>query len=123
MSLRHGFVRAVKTATIEDEGSLSDAVQLEGLNLEAIIVPSGWTAADITFQASADGGTTWYNVHDSGGDTELTVQAAASRYIGLLEAAKAPLRGAPRLKVRSGTAGSAVAQTSGPIELLLILGD
>lgn len=97
----------VKSATIADGQSLSGEVVCDGLALAAIVVPSGWDAADITFQGSVDG-TNFFNVHDEATDTEWTVQAGASRYIRLNSALTAGIR---RLKVRSGTSGAAVNQT------------
>ena len=119
MSLRHGFVRAVRTATIADEASLSGEVVCEGLTLAAIVVPAGWVAADITFVGSVDG-TNFFNLHEAGSDTEVTVQAAASRYIALDPTTYA---GVQRLKVRSGTSAVPVAQTGGPLALQTVLID
>lgn len=118
MGLRYGLLRATKTATIAAAASLSGAVHLEGLALAALIVPSGWDAADITFQASIDG-TNWFNVHEAGSDTEVTVQAGASRYIAL---SPDSFRGIQRVKVRSGTSGSAVNQAD-EVTLTLVLID
>lgn len=115
MSGRPGFQQSVVVATIPDDQSLSAGVKLGNLAPVALVIPSAnWVAADITFQASFDGGTTWLNLFDSGSDTEITVQAAASRFIGLLAAVADPLSGIQWLKVRSGTSGAAVNQTTGP---------
>lgn len=122
MSLRHGFVRGVKVATIADEASLSDEVHLNGLTLAAIIVPSGWVAADITFQGSVDG-SVYRLVTESGADAELTIQAAASRYILISEPASFGMKGLLRLRVQSGTNAVPVVQTAGPILLQLVLTD
>lgn len=119
MSLRYGLLRTVKTVTIADNASLSDAVHCNGLTLAALIVPSGWVAADVTFQASVDG-TNWFNLYHAGSDTEFTAEAAASRYIAVN---RDNFRGVSRLKVRSGTAAAAVSQTGGPLTITLIFTD
>lgn len=95
-----------KTAVIESGGSLSGAVDLGGRKLVAIVMPSGWDAAGMTFQASPDG-VTYYNVYD--GSTEREVDVAASYYSALSIADWVGIRW---LKVRSGTAASAVNQTA-----------
>jgi hypothetical protein len=80
---------------------------LNGEHLVGIVMPATWDAAVLTFQASMDG-TNFANAYDNNGN-EITVQAAASRWIeippGLLAAAKG-------IKVRSGTSGTPVTQTS-----------
>jgi hypothetical protein len=123
MTSRVGFQQTTVDATIADEGNLSAGVRLGNLRPVAIVIGTGWVAADVTFQASIDGGTTWLNVHDAGGDTELTVQAAASRYIGLLAAQADALAGVQWIKVRSGTAGTPVTQTAGPQVVKIICAD
>ena len=96
------------TATIALNGSLSGAVRLPpGHVLVGIVMPADWTAADLTFQFSADG-STYQNAYEDDG-TELGVTGTAAANIAV-----DPLffRCAPFLKVRSGTAGSAVAQAA-----------
>ena len=95
------------TATIAVDESLSDAVDLAGYVLAAIAMPSSWTAADLTLQAG-DNSNAYRDVYDAG-DAEVTIQAAASRYI-LIEEVVA--RGIQLIKVRSGTTGSPVTQAA-----------
>jgi hypothetical protein len=92
------------TATIENGGSLSGAVDLGGRKLVAIDMPSSWTAASLTFQASPDG-VTYDDLYDSA--TERSVTAAASRYLAFNIADWVSVR---FLKIRSGTAGTPVNQ-------------
>jgi hypothetical protein len=96
---------AFTSATITSGQSLSAAVDLKDMPILAIVIPSAWTTADLTFQASADG-TTYYDVYNLLG-TEHTVVAAASRYIAFM-----PLefQWARYIKIRSGTSGTPVAQ-------------
>lgn len=93
------------TATIANGASLSGAVDGRGQALVGIAMPSGWTAANLTLQASADGAT-YNNVYDAAG-TEYTITAAASRFI---QVPVTSTQGFRSIKVRSGTSGSAVTQ-------------
>jgi len=92
------------TATIENGGSLSGAVDLGGRKLVAIDMPSSWTAASLTFQASVDG-IIYDDLYD--GATERTLVVAASRY---LAQAIGDWVGVRFLRIRSGTAGTPVNQ-------------
>ena len=103
-----------KTAVIENGGSLSGAVDLGGRKLVAIVMPSSWTTAGLTFQASPDG-VTYYNLYDGGTERGLTV--AASYYSAL---AIGDWVGIRYLKVRSGTAGTPVNQ-AGARTITLVL--
>lgn len=104
-----------ESVTIADGASLSDAAAGEGRRLVGIITPSGWDAADITFQGSVDN-STFVNVYPEDSDTEVTVQAGASRYIKLKSNEWASF---PYLKVRSGTSGVPVNQTGAAVVTLL----
>jgi hypothetical protein len=97
--------RRYGSVDIANGASLSDALNLAGHTLVGIIMPSSWTSANLTFQASHDG-TTYSNLFDDAGN-EQTVTAAASEYLFL-----SPLEwvGIAFLKVRSGTSGSPVNQ-------------
>lgn len=95
-----------KTATIANGASLSGAVDLgAGAVLAAIYMPAAWTAASLTFQASADG-VTYVDVYDDG-DVEYEIAAAASRSI---KVSLEDFIGVRYLKVRSGTTATPVAQ-------------
>ncbi len=92
--------------TIANGQSISGAANLGGLRLFGIVMPAAWTAASITFQMSADGGSTWNNVYDQNGN-EVTVTAGSSRFIAL---DPATLPAVQWLQARSGTASSPVNQ-------------
>ena len=94
-------------ATILNTASLSAAVELGGHSVERIIMPAAWTAADLTFQVSDDGGTTFQNLYWDWG-AELVVDAAVATTIELSPFIK--LSNIDQLKVRSSTAGVPVAQ-------------
>jgi hypothetical protein len=99
---------ANQDVTIASGASLSGAARLpNGHCLVGIVMPAAWTAANLTFQASEDGAA-YANLYDKNG-TEITVTAAASRYI---ELSPSDWCAVPFLKVRSGTAASAVNQAA-----------
>lgn len=93
------------TVTITSGTSLSGPINLGDKVLSAIIVSAAWTAAALTFQASDDGGTTWKDMYDDGGNeiTILSANVVAGRRISVDPSAFA---GIDQIKVRSGTGGS-----------------
>lgn len=97
--------QAVATATIANNASLSDAIDLQGCRAVAIRMPASWTTAVLTFQGSEDD-SNYADVYTSGG-TELQCAAAASRWI-ILEPQH--FLGIRYLKIRSGTSGTPVNQ-------------
>lgn len=104
--------RGSETVTIANGASLSGAaVFVNGVtSLVGIVIPAAWTAAALTFQASADG-TTYGDLYNTAG-TEVTIPSsavAASRYIAL---DPSDFAGIAYLKVRSGTSAAAVNQTA-----------
>lgn len=100
-----GVESRVETATIANGESLSGAIGLGLERVYAIQMPSAWTAGNLTFQASYDN-STFADVYQDDG-TELTVTAAASRFIVL---DPVQFLGIRAIKVRSGTSGSPVNQ-------------
>jgi hypothetical protein len=98
------------TLTIAAGASLSTDIDLGIARFAGVIVPSGWTAANITFQASVDD-ITWFELYDdSGTEVTLTVGGTPPYFI----IAKTPAVFAPVrfLKLRSGTAALPVVQVS-----------
>ena len=91
--------------TIANGASVSDAIDLSGTTLCGYIMPSAWTSASITFQASVDG-TNFYDLYDQYG-TEVTHTVSPSRFVALTPSDMASIR---YIKFRSGTAASAVNQ-------------
>lgn len=100
----------VEKVTIANGASLSGAASCDSRSLVGIVMPAAWTAAALTFQI---GGFTapglavgsFSNVYDAA--AELSYLADASRYIAV---DPIDFLGAQQVKVRSGTAGSPVAQ-------------
>ena len=96
--------KSAGSVTIASGASLSGAINLGDKVLSAIIMPASWTAAALTFQASDDGGTTWKDMYDDGGNeiSILSANAVAGRRISVDPSAFA---GIDLIKVRSGTSG------------------
>jgi hypothetical protein len=99
-----------RTVTIAASASVSGEFDLEAYKLVGIIMPSAWTAANLTFQAAPVSGGTFADMYDDAGD-EVTVTAAASRAIGAdyIAGALAAFR---VLKIRSGTSATPVTQAA-----------
>lgn len=93
------------SAVIANGASLSGAVDLGRNTLVGIVMPAAWTAANLTFQVSADG-VTYSDLYDNTG-TEKSVTAAAGRFIFTVPADWVGIR---FVKVRSGTAAAAINQ-------------
>jgi len=93
------------STTIANGASLSGAVDISGTTLVAYIMPSSWTAADITFEVSADG-VNFYNLYDQF-DNEVINHVDASRFVAVIPSEFASIR---YIKFRSGTSSSAVNQ-------------
>jgi hypothetical protein len=107
---------AVARAVIANAASLSRVIDLGGKRLAGIVMPSGWTAAALTFQVSPDG-QNFFNLYDAFG-TEVTVQAALSRAISLSAVDWLAFR---FIKIRSGTSAVPVAQGAERILTLPVL--
>lgn len=108
-------------AKISNGTSLSGEVDLRGLVVVSIAIPSSWTAAKITFQGSekltAEGGTFGNIFLDpgtaAGPSTELTMDAIAGQINYLAGANVSSLiLGNCVLKIRSGTNAAAVNQAA-----------
>ncbi len=108
MSLKDSCSCALDTVsfTIPGGSSMSETINVGGLRPFCLIMPSAWTTANLTFQASYDAGTTWNNLYDINGN-EIVASAAASRCITM---DPVPFASTQYLRVRSGVSGLAVAQ-------------
>lgn len=95
----------VQTVTILNGQSLSNAIGLNPNTLVGIVVPATWTAANLSLQASFDGGQTFGEFADKA--APYAIVAAAGNFIGLDPAV---FRGVTTIKIRSGTSGAPVTQ-------------
>ena len=102
--------------TIAADAALSGAVCLGDGVLCAIQMPAVWTAADLSFQVSDDGGTTWTELLDSAGVAiAVTTPAATER----LEVDASDFKSAVFLKVRSGTSAIPANQAAARVLTLI----
>lgn len=104
-ALLDGSGLTTATATIANGAALSAAVSLAGKGIIRLNMPASWTAANLTFQVSADNAT-YLDLYDKNG-SEYTVTAAASRSIIL---PPADFVGVNYIKIRSGTSATPVNQ-------------
>lgn len=95
------------STTITNGQSLSAVIDTKDQPILAVLMPAAWDTAQITLQGSVDG-TNFFDVYNMSGD-EFTIQAAASRIIVL---SPFEFQWARYIKLRSGTSGSPVNQTS-----------
>ena len=110
--------------TIASGASLSNSINLNkmdgvkkvGLRLFGIVIPSAWTAANLTFQTSYDG-VTYQNLYDKDGSEETVTVTDTDTSIWLNPATFAAV---PFLKIRSGTSGTPVNQAAAR-DILLVL--
>lgn len=102
---------------IAQSASLSGAIELPSATLLGLIMPSAWSAADITYQGSNDG-STWYDLHsDTAG--EVTSSVTAGKLVSVYPEDFIACRW---LRLRSGTSAAAVAQAAART-ITLIVGD
>jgi hypothetical protein len=104
----------LQQATIAAGASLSGLVSLGAFTLVGIFLPAAWTTAALTFQASPDGGVTFYEVNDAAANFVIA-SAAAGTFIGIDPSI---WRGVNCLVVRSGSAASPIVQAQ-TVTLLL----
>ena len=97
-----------QTVQIASGQSLSPEVDIYPGTLVGIFLPSTWTSASVTFQASPDGGVTWGELYNYA-TAEVTFTGAASTFVQI---DPTQWKGVNALKIRSGTPGSPVTQTS-----------
>ncbi len=99
-------------AVIAPGASLSGPVSLGAMTIGGISMPAVWTTANLTFQVSPDGGTTWQELYDDRGN-EVTIQVAAGQFILMLALPTYDWRAVNMVQVRSGTAALPVVQAVG----------
>ena len=106
-----------RTVTIADSASLSEEIDLGSAVLVALQPDSGWNTNAISFQSRGEDnalGTLKYE--------GVEVSAAAVVALDMITFSPSKFAGVRYLKVRSGTAGSAVNQTGDSILTLILRG-
>lgn len=99
-----------KTATIASGAALSGEIDLEGYLQGAIITPSTWTAAAITFVAASVSGGTFVPVRDSYGN-EVSIPTVATGAANSY-AVPAEVMTHNVMKIQSGVTGATVNQAA-----------
>jgi hypothetical protein len=112
------LLKTVGQVTIPNGTALSNPIDLGAKVLCAIIVPSAWTAAGLSFQASDDGGATWFNIYDSTG-TEAVVGSGAVVAGRRISLDPSLFAGVDFIRVRSGTSGVPVNQAADRVASLV----
>jgi hypothetical protein len=106
-------VDLIATGQIQAGQSLSNEIDIGSKVLVGLVLPGVWIAAagGISFQVSVDGGTTWneLTVGTTGVAFALAFTGAGAAYLTI---DPTQLRGVQAIKVRSGTVGAPVVQTS-----------
>ncbi len=105
------LVKTTAQVIIPNGASLSNPIDLGSTVLCAILIPAGWTAAGLSFQASDDGGTTWFNIFDSTG-AEVIVASAAVVAGQRISVDPSAFVGVDFIRVRSGYSAVPVNQTA-----------
>ncbi len=97
-------------ALIASGTSLSNGINLGGLRLFGIVMPSGWDAAGLTILASYDNGSTYIPMKSFYDGTEITYVVNATGYFPIPN--PQVLAAATNIKIQSGTSASPVNQTA-----------
>lgn len=106
------------TVTLASGSSLTEAINLGGLRLFGLVLPATWTAADLTFQVSTDGGSTWANLYEQDG-TEVIASGKTS---GCLTVHPSVFAAFQYIRIRSGTSAVPVSQTADRALKLIVRG-
>lgn len=101
-----------KILTVTMATNLSLVIDKSHYKNMLIIMPSAWTAADITFTVSSTKAGTFSKLTYGIDGAEVTIKAAASVVIALDGKSKEVLESCPFIKIRSGTAASPVSQAA-----------
>jgi hypothetical protein len=98
----------IKTPTILAGQSLSDAFDASGALQLFIVTPAVWTSANVTFQASIDTGTNFFNLFGHLGPEIMLAMGDRLNAMTVVDITDFPK--AVFLKLRSGTRNSPVVQ-------------
>jgi hypothetical protein len=98
----------IKTVTILAGESLSDSFDASGALQLFFIRPSVWTSANITFQASIDAGTNFYDLFAHYGDEIMMAMGDRLGAMSMLDITDFPK--SAFLKLRSGTRNNPIDQ-------------
>lgn len=94
-----------KAVTIASGASLSSALDIHDDVVTGVVIPSGWTAANVTFEGSVDN-RTYYSLYEQDG-TEVVITSAGQGYYNVELQAFLPV---VFVRLRSGTKAAPVTQ-------------
>ena len=120
--------QSVVSVTIANGTSLSGEANTSGHRLAAIIMPSGWTAASLNFEALQDqpaglpAAPVFKPIVDTGG-TEVRITTGGDRLIAIPLTHALGCSGLGRIKLRSGTSGVPVNQGADRVIKLVLVVD
>ena len=99
-----------RKCTILNGASLSDAIWMQGYLLLAMRQAANTAGTAFTFQASYDGGATFEDLQTDSAELSITKSATVAQHFYLPDAKR--VFGPTHIKVRTGTSGSASAQSA-----------
>lgn len=107
----------VKTLSIPAGESISNTIDIDKRGLQAIVIPSSWTKAAISFQMAIEEGGDYVDVFFSTGEEVKFFPDASKAYV----ISPSVLEGLRFIKIRSGSSATPVIQVS-TANIKLILG-
>jgi len=97
----------IVNAIIASGAAISNAIKTAGLNITGLYIPSAWTAAAITFQASPDNQTYYpvYGLDSTGAIVETTLPSAGipTAAVRFIQIPAGTFDGCAYVKINSGT--------------------
>jgi len=118
-----------QTATIAINTATSTIVDLHGKFLVGLVMPSGWDAADISFQCAlgaeetVGGDTTFNDLYDDAG-VRVKVVVTASKHVCFRNDLRSLFRGVRHFKILSAnTSGGAPVNQTAARTIIPIVGD
>ena len=104
-------------ATFTGTTALSTPINLRNCSVGGFIIPTGWSAANLTFRISNDGGVTYGELKDEY-NTTITVTVGSATNVIQLTFADWFIFKNRYLIIRSGTVGTPVNQTNLTVKVL-----
>lgn len=114
-------LRSTATVTIPSSSlHVSDAADIHNSRVKAIVTPSAWSSAVITFQGSFDG-TTYYDIYtDTGTQVGVTALSTSLAY-ALTPTIRDQLASFNYVKLRSGVSSSGDDQSAARVLTLALM--
>lgn len=109
--------------TIPNAGSVSQAIDLRGFVIKAILMPAAWTAAGLSLKGSQDGVNFFpWGQNANGAETTLLSAIVGGNYVSLVSPGNNYAQVLPRfIKLVSGTNAAPVAQGANRVFVLTLV--